>query len=83
MSCVVTQPDSLTKVATDPCEVHPERAAADEVSALTATQFEMNAQTHQPVSDQAASVHQVAATTMASRVGSSAANEAANVIAAG
>ncbi|MGO8937872.1 MAG: PE domain-containing protein [Mycobacterium sp.] len=48
MSCVVTIPES--------------RAAADGVSACTAIQFAMNAQTHPSVSGQATSVHQVAAT---------------------
>lgn len=48
MSCVVTLPES--------------RAAADEVSACTAIQFAMNAQTHPPVSGQAVSAHQAAAT---------------------
>ena len=38
MSCVVTQPDSLAKVATDPCEVgHPERAAATSIRAYRNT----------------------------------------------
>jgi PE family len=56
-------------------------AAADEVSALTATQFAMHGQMHQHASAHAVAVHQVFTTTPAISAGSYAATEAANAIA--
>ena len=58
-------------------------AAADEVSAPTATQFDIHAQTYRAVSAQAAVVHHVFTTTLAISAGSCTATEAANAIAAG
>jgi PE family len=57
-------------------------AAADEVSALIATQFTMQAQIYRAVSAQAAAVHELFATTLATAAGSYADTEAANAIAA-
>ena len=56
-------------------------AAADEVSALTAAQFALHAQMYQAVSAQAATIHQMFATTLGTSAGSYAATEAANAIA--
>ena len=58
-------------------------AAADEVSALTATQFAMHAQMYQAVSAQAAAVHETFVNTLATSGGSYTATESANAIAAG
>ncbi|AKN18015.1 PE family protein [Mycobacterium haemophilum] len=58
-------------------------AAADEVSALTATQFAAHAGVYQAVSAQAAAIHQQFVATMGASSGSYAATEAANAIAAG
>src|ERR1700752_5507924 len=58
-------------------------AAADEVSALTATQFAMHAQIYQTVADHAAAIHQMFATTLGISADSYAATEAANATAAG
>jgi hypothetical protein len=58
-------------------------AAADEVSALTATQFAAHAQMYQAVSAQAAAVHELFVTTLRTSAGSYAATEAANTIAVG
>ncbi|MDI3313344.1 MAG: PE family protein [Mycobacterium sp.] len=55
-------------------------AAADEVSALTAAQFAAHAQMYQAVSAQAAAIHEMFVTTLATSAGSYAATEAANVI---
>jgi hypothetical protein len=57
-------------------------AAADEVSALTAAQFIVHAQMYQAVSAQAATIHQMFATTLGISAGSYAGTEAANAIAA-
>ncbi|MGH3553755.1 MAG: PE family protein [Mycobacterium sp.] len=57
-------------------------AAADEVSALTATQFAAHAQMYQAVSAQATAIHQMFVTTLGASAGSYAATEAANAIAA-
>jgi hypothetical protein len=57
-------------------------AAADEVSALTATQFAAHAQMYQAVSAQAAAVHQLLMTALGAGAGSYAATEAANAVAA-
>jgi PE family len=58
-------------------------AAADEVSALTAAQFALYAQTYQAIADHAAAIHQMFATTLGISADSYAATEAANAIAAG
>ena len=57
-------------------------AAADEVSALTATQFAAHAQMYQAVSAQAAAVHELFVNTLGASAQSYAATEAANTIAA-
>ncbi|MGO8964528.1 PE family protein [Mycobacterium sp.] len=56
-------------------------AAADEVSALTAMQFAAHAQMYQAVSAQAAAIHQMFVTVLATSAGSYAATEAANAVA--
>lgn len=58
-------------------------AAADEVSALTATQFAAHGHLYQAVSAQAAAIHQMFVETLQVSAGSYAATEAANVAAAG
>jgi PE family len=58
-------------------------AAADEVSALTAAQFAAHAQMYQAVSAQAAAIHQMFVSTLATSAGSYAATEAANAAATG
>ncbi|AOS92811.1 MULTISPECIES: PE family protein [Mycobacterium] len=58
-------------------------AAADEVSALTATQFVAHAQLYQAVSAQAAAVCDLFVRTLAASAVSYAATEALNTIAAG
>jgi len=58
-------------------------AAADEVSALTATQFAMHAEMYQAVSAQAAAIHDMFVSTLGTSAGSYAATEAANAVAAG
>lgn len=58
-------------------------AAADEVSALTATQFAAHAQLYQVVSAQASAIHQMFVATLAASASSYAATEAANAVAAG
>lgn len=58
-------------------------AAADEVSALTATQFAAHASLYQAVAAQAAAIHEMFVATMNGSAASYAAAEAANVIAAG
>ena len=57
-------------------------AAADEVSALTATQFGAHAAMYQAVSAQAAAVHDMFVHILGASAGSYAATEAANTIAA-
>jgi len=57
-------------------------AAADEVSALTATQFTIHAQMYQAVSAQAEAIHQLFVSTLGTSATSYAATEAANAIAA-
>lgn len=57
-------------------------AAADEVSALTATQFATHAQLYQAVSTQAAAIHEMFVNTLGVSAGSYAATEAANAVAA-
>jgi PE family protein len=58
-------------------------AAADEVSALTATQFAVHAAMYQTISAQAAAIHQQFVATLSASAASYAATEAANAIAAG
>jgi hypothetical protein len=57
-------------------------AAADEVSALTATQFAVHAQMYQAISAQAEAIHQLFVSTLRTSATSYAATEAANAIAA-
>ena len=58
-------------------------AAADKVSALTATQFAAHATTYQPISAQATAIHELFVNTLGTSTGPYAAIEAANAIAAG
>jgi PE family len=58
-------------------------AGADEVSALTATQFATHAAMYQTISAQAAAIHQQFVAALAASGASYAATEAANAIAAG
>jgi PE family protein len=58
-------------------------AAADEVSALTAAQFAAHAQLYQAISAQAAAIHEMFVSTLATSAGSYAATEAANAAATG
>ena len=58
-------------------------AAADEVSALTATQFAVHAQMYQAVSAQAEAVHQLFVSTLGTSASSYAITEAANAMATG
>jgi hypothetical protein len=57
-------------------------AAADHVSALTAMQFAAHAEMYQAVSAQAAAIHQMLVTVLATSANSYTATEAANAIAA-
>jgi hypothetical protein len=99
MSFVSTQPEALTAAAGDLQSIGSAMtgqntaaaaptigvvpAAADEVSALTATQFAMHAQMYQAVSAQAAAIHDMFVSTLGTSAGSYAATEAANAVAAG
>jgi hypothetical protein len=56
--------------------------AADEVSALAATQFAVHAQMYQAISTQAEAIHQQFVSTLETSATSYAATEAANAIAA-
>ncbi len=58
-------------------------AAADEVSALTATQFATHAEMYQVISAQAAAIHEMFVNTLGVSAGSYAATEAANAATAG
>ncbi len=58
-------------------------AAADEVSALTATQFAAHAAMYQQISAQAAAIHEMFVATMNASADSYATTEAANAAAAG
>jgi hypothetical protein len=58
-------------------------AAADAVSALTATHFSAHAALYQAVSAQAAAVHDMFVHTLGASAGSYAVTEAANALAAG
>lgn len=57
-------------------------AAADEVSALIATQFAAHAQMYQAVSAQATAIHAVLVTILGASAGSYAPTKAANTVAA-
>ncbi|OCB12856.1 PE family protein [Mycobacterium intracellulare] len=99
MSFVTTQPQLLAAAAanladmgaamragnaaaaTPTIEVVP--AAADEVSALTATQFAAHASLYQAVSAQASAIHDQFVGAMGTSAASYAATEAANATAAG
>jgi hypothetical protein len=58
-------------------------AAADAVSALTATQFGAHAAMYQAVSAHAAAIHEMFVDTLGASAGSYAATEAANAVVAG
>lgn len=99
MSFVTAQPDALAAaagslqaigaamVAGDSAAAGPTTgvapAAADEVSALTATQFALHAAMYQAISAEAAAIHQQFVTTLSASAASYATTEAANAIAAG
>ncbi|ORV13606.1 PE family protein [Mycobacterium celatum] len=99
MSYVTTQPEALTAAAAslqgigsamasqNAAAAAPTTgvvpAAADEVSALTATQFAAHAALYQAVSAQAEAIHEMFVNTLGTSAGSYAATEAANAIAAG
>jgi hypothetical protein len=99
MSFVTTQPEALSAAATSLAGIGTTMsaqnvavaapttgvipAAADEVSALTATQFAVHAQMYQAVSAQAEAIHQLFVSTLGSSATSYAATEAANAVAAG
>ena len=99
MSFVSTQPEALTAAAGDLQSIGSAMtgqnaaatapttgvvpAAADEVSALTATQFAMHAQMYQAVSAQATAIHDMFVSTLGTSADSYAATEAANAVAAG
>ena len=99
MSFVTTQPEALTAAAGNLAGIGTTMsaqnaaaaapttglvpAAADEVSALTATQFAVHAQMYQAVSAQADAIHQLFVSTLGTSATSYAAPEAANAIAAG
>jgi PE family len=99
MSFVTTQPEALSAAATSLAGIGTTMsaqnaavaapttgvipAAADEVSALTATQFAVHAQMYQAVSAQADTIHQLFVSTLGTSATSYAATEAANAIAAG
>lgn len=99
MSLVTTEPGMLTAAATDLQAVGSAMAdqnaaaatptagvipaAADEVSALTATQFAAHAAMYQAVSAMAMQVHEALVSTLGISAGSYAAAEAANAVATG
>ncbi|HUH68215.1 MAG TPA: PE family protein [Mycobacterium sp.] len=58
-------------------------AAVDEVSVLTAAQFAAQGVRYQAISAQAAAIHELFVTTLATSAGSYAATEVANAITAG
>ena len=98
MSFVTTQPEALTAAAANLAGIGTMMsaqnsaaaapttgvvpAAADEVSALTATQFAVHAQMYQAISAQAEAVHQLFVSTLGKSATSYAATEAANAVAA-
>jgi hypothetical protein len=99
MSFVITQPEMLASTAGSlqaigsamaasnsaaagpTSEVIP--AAADEVSALTATQFVVHAAMYDAISAEATAIHQRFVAALSTSAASYAATEAANAIAAG
>ena len=99
MSFVTTQPEAIAAAATAlqgigsamaaqnavaaPTTTAVTPAAADDVSALTATQFAAHAQLYQAVSAQAAAMHEMFVSTLGTSAQSYAATEAANAIKAG
>jgi hypothetical protein len=99
MSFVTTQPEALSAAATSLAGIGTTMsaqnaavaapttgvipAAADEVSALTATQFTIHAQMYQAVSAQAEAIHQLFVSTLGTSATSYAATEAANAVATG
>jgi hypothetical protein len=99
MTFVTTQPEMLTAAAGQLQEIGVSMAAqnaaaatptvgvvpaaADEVSALTATQFSTHATTYQSVTAQAAAIHEMFVRLLGASAGSYATTEAANAIAAG
>jgi PE family len=99
MSFVTTQPEALSAAATsltgigstlsaqNAAAAAPTTglvpAAADEVSALTASQFAVHAQMYQAASAQAEAIHQLFVSTLGTSATSYAATEVANAIAAG
>ena len=99
MSFVTTQPEALSAAATSLAGIGTTMsaqnaavaapttgviaAAADEVSALTATQFAVHAQMYQAVSAQAEAIHQLFVSTLGTSATSYALTESANAIAAG
>jgi hypothetical protein len=99
MSFVTTQPEALSATATSLAGIGTTMsaqnaavaapttgvipAAADEVSALTATQFAVHAQMYQAVSAQADAIHQLFVSTLGTSATSYAATEAANAMATG
>ncbi|HYB35462.1 MAG TPA: PE family protein [Mycobacterium sp.] len=98
MSFVITQPETVATAAGDLQGIGSAvtagsmaaavpttgvlAAAADEVSALTAAQVAAHAQMYQAISAQAAAIHDMFVTTLASSAGSYATTEAANAVAA-
>lgn len=97
MSFVTTQPEALAAAAANlagigsamsaqnaaaaPPTTGVVPAAADEVSALTATQFAVHAQMYQAVSAQAEAVHDLFVGALGTSAASYAATEAANTMA--
>jgi hypothetical protein len=98
VSCVITHPEALAtaaghvngvgstpaaqNVAAAAATTGLLPAAADEVSALTATQFSAHAALYQAVSAQATAVHEMFTSILGGSATSYAATEAANTIAA-
>jgi hypothetical protein len=89
MPFVTTQPEALAATAANLAGVGAMMsaqnvlpAAADEVSALAATQFAVHAQMYQAISTQAEAIHQQFVSTLEMSATSYEATEAANAIAA-
>jgi PE family len=98
MSFVTTQPEALSAAAANLAGIGTMMsaqnsaaaapttgvvpAAADEVSALTATQFAVHAQMYQAIGAQAEAIHQLFVSTLGASATSYAATEAANAVAA-
>lgn len=98
MSFVTTQPEMLASAAGDLQSIGSAMAdgatvaagpttgvvpaAADEVSALTATQFAAHAQLYQVINAQATVIHELFVNALGTSAGSYAATEAANAAAA-